>query len=263
MMKQIILILMILLSLISFVFPSDKNIEVGIDEQLGNKLPLDAQFKDEDGNTVLLGDLVKRPTVLAFVYYKCPGICSPLLFALTEVINKSDLEPGYDYNIVCISFDDTETPEIASEKKKSFFSGLDKDIKSEDWRFLTGDIININKVTNAAGFRFKRKDDLFLHAGAFLFLDKEGKICRYLFPGYTEGHGFGILPFDFKMAVIDATSGKETPTIARMLRFCFSYDTGGLKYTLNITRIFGAVILIFATIFIIFVIKRPRKTSIN
>lgn len=263
MINRIIYIFLMIFALNSISFSTENGIKVGIDEQLGSYIPLDVQFKDDKGETVVLRDLIKRPTVLAFVYYKCPGICSPLLFSLTEVINKSDLEPGFDYNIVCISFDNLETPQIAADKKKSFVSGLEKNIKPEDWEFLTGDSINIKKVTDAAGFRFERKGDQFLHSGAFIFLDKEGKICRYLFPGYTESHGFGILPFDFKMAVLEASESKETPTIAKVLRFCFSYDTEGQKYTMNVTRIFGAVILVFAAVFFIFIVKKPKKAIIK
>ena len=263
MINRIIYIFLMIFALNSISFSTENGIKVGIDEQLGSYIPLDVQFKDDKGETVVLRDLIKRPTVLAFVYYKCPGICSPLLFSLTEVINKSDLEPGFDYNIVCISFDNLETPQIAADKKKSFVSGLEKNIKPEDWEFLTGDSINIKKVTDAAGFRFERKGDQFLHSGAFIFLDKEGKICRYLFPGYTESHGFGILLFDFKMAVLEASESKETPTIAKVLRFCFSYDTEGQKYTMNVTRIFGAVILVFAAVFFIFIVKKPKKAIIK
>ena len=263
MLNRMIYFLLTVFVLSQVSFSSGKGIEVGIDEQLGSYIPLDTQFKNDEGKTVILKDLIKRPTVLAFVYYRCPGICSPLLFSLTDVLNKSDLEPGYDYNVVCISFDNLETPEIAADKKKSFVSGLEKNIRPEDWEFLTGDSINIKKVTDAAGFRFERKGDQFLHAGAFIFLDKEGKICRYLFPGYTDGHGFGILPFDFKMAVLEASAGKETPTIAKVLRFCFSYDTNGQKYTVNITRIFGAAILVFAAVFFIFIVKKPKKAIIK
>lgn len=258
-----ILVLLFAVSIISAFGEADEKIEVGIDEQLGSYIPLDAVFKDAYGNDVVLSELITEPTVLTFVYYKCPGICSPLLFELTEVINKSDLEPGYDYNVICISMDELETPEIAAGKKLTFFSALDNDMPKEAWRFLTGSREEIKKVTDAAGFYFKRKGDQFLHSGVFIFLDKEGKICRYLIPNYSGKSGFGILPFDFKMAVLEAAEGKETPTIARVLQFCFSYDTEGQKYTLNFTRIFGAGILVLVILFLIFIIFKPKKEIIK
>jgi protein SCO1/2 len=257
-MKYLVNIFLISVFLTSFSF-GDENIDIGIDEKLGSYIPQDAQFYDENGNEVFIRELLTGPTVLTLVYYNCPGICNPLLFELSNVVNKSDLEPGYDYNIVSISIDKYETPEIAAKKKQEFFSGLDKDISAESWRFLTGDIENIKKVTESAGFYFKREGKELRHAGALIFIDKDGKICRYLFPSYTENHGYGILPFDFKMAVLETSQGKETPTIARVLRFCFSYDTEGQNYTINFTRIFGLGILLLAVIFFLIIKLKPKK----
>jgi len=262
MMKRLLLTTVLGLLLISTSLPDDK-IEIGIDEQLGKHIPLDAVFNDEDGNQVKLGDLITEPTVLALVYYHCPGICNPLMFELANVMNKSDLEPGYDYNVISISIDDLETPQKASEKKKEMMSGFDKDVPQNSWRFLTGNKENIKKVADAAGYYFKREGTEFRHSGALIFIDKTGKICRYLIPSYTENHGFGILPFDFKMAVLETSKGKETPTIARVLQLCFSYDPQGKTYALNFTRIFGVAILLFAGIFFLVMKLKPKKEIKN
>ena len=262
MMKNLINILIISI-LFSSVVLGDEKIEIGIDEKLGSNIPRDAQFYDEDGNEIIVGDLINGPTILTLVYYDCPGICNPLLFELSEVMNKSELEPGYDYNVVSISIDKYETPQLASRKKREFFAGFDKDIPDESWKFLTGDIENIRKVTESAGFYFKREGNELRHAGALIFVDATGKICRYLFPSYTENHGYGILPFDFKMAIIETSQGKEIPTIARVLRFCFSYDTEGQNYTLNFTRIFGIGILLLAGIFFLIIKLKPKKEAIK
>lgn len=261
MVKSIIIISFVLLAVIQ-ISANDK-IEIGIDEKLGAFFPADVRFNDENGNEVKLRDLLKKPTVIAFVYYECPAICNPLLFELANVVDKSDLELGYDFNIICISFDDLETPEIASSKKRTFYSALNSDVPEESWRFLTGDSTNIKSAADAAGFYFKREGKEFRHASALIFADKDGKICRYLFPGYTNNHGFGILPFDFKMAVIETSQGKEIPTIARMLQFCFSYDTEGKSYAFNFTRIFGAGIIILAGIFLIVIKFKPKKEFIK
>ncbi len=250
------------LFLISIAYSNDR-IEIGIDEQLGKYIPLELIFNDEAGNPVRLGELIDGPTVLSFVYYNCPGICSPLLFETANIINKSALEPGYDYKVISISIDNTETPETASKKKKEMISGIDKDIPAESWRYLTGSGENIKKITSSAGFYFKKERDEFLHAGSLIFIDKNGKICRYLFPGYTEKRGFGILPFDFKMAVLETADSKQSPTIARMLKFCFSYDADGKQYVLNFTRIFGAAILLFAGIFVLIITLRHKKEIIK
>ena len=257
-MKLLTIIILIILSGVWISLPNDK-IEIGIDEQLGKNIPLDVTFNDEDGNPVALKDLITGPTVLALVYYHCPGICNPLMFELANVMNKSDLEPGYDYNLVSISIDEFETPQVASEKKKEMLSGFDKDVSSASWKFLTGSKENISKVTDAAGFYFEREGNELRHAGTLIFVDKNGKICRYLFPSYTENHGYGILPFDFKMAILETSEGKATPTISRVLRFCFSYDPKGQSYALNFTRIFGVAILLFAGIFFLIIKFKPKK----
>jgi protein SCO1/2 len=257
-MKRLLFIAVFSLLLVSTSTANDK-IEIGIDEQLGKHIPLDPVFNDENGNQVELGKLIKGPTVLALVYYHCPGICNPLMFELANVMNKSDLEPGYDYNVISISIDDLETPQKASEKKKEMMSGFDKDVPQNSWRFLTGTKENIKKVSDAAGYYFKREGTEFRHSGALIFVDKTGKICRYLIPSYTENHGFGILPFDFKMAVLETSQGKETPTIARVLQFCFSYDPQGKTYALDFTRIFGVAILLFAGIFLLVIKLKPKK----
>lgn len=254
------IVLIFILTSVSF---SNNKLEIGVDEKLGNNIPLDLTFNDENGNPVKLRDLISGPTVLALVYYNCPGICNPLMFELANVMNKSDLEPGYDYNVVAISIDEYENSKNASEKKKEMLSGFDKDISPDSWRFLTGSLENIKAVTNAAGFYFKREGKELRHAGTLIFLDKNGKICRYLFPGYTENHGYGILPFDFKMAVIETSESKVTPTVARFLRFCFSYDPEGNRYALNITRISGVAILLFVGIFLLVMKLKPKKNIIK
>jgi protein SCO1/2 len=254
----------VLILAFTFISKADnKKIEIGIDEQLGKSIPLQAQFLDENGNKVLLRDLFTKPTVLSFVYYNCPGICSPLLMELSDIITKTDLVLGVDYNIVVISMDDLETPTDAANSKQTFLKAVDKNIPPESWRFLTGDSVTIKKVADAAGFYFKRSGKDFLHSGAFIFVDKEGKICRYLFPSFSERSGFGILPFDFKMSVIETSEGKVTPTIAKVLQFCFSYDPEGQTYVLNFTRIFGVGILFLVLVLILYIRFKPKKEFIK
>ena len=172
----------IILCFTVLVFPNEKQVEVGIDEQLGKTIPLQEQFVDENGNKVLLKDLFTKPTVFAFVYYNCPGICSPLLMELTDVINKTDLVIGVDFNIVVLSMDELETPKDAMTKKQTFFQAFDKTVPPESWKFLTGDSATIKKVADAAGFHFKRQGKDFLHNGAFIFIDKQGKDLQISFP---------------------------------------------------------------------------------
>lgn len=246
----------------SFNFAKE-NIDVGIDEQLGQYLPLDLSFVDENGKSYTIRELLKKPTVLAFVYYECPGICSPLMMELADIVNKTDLVIGVDYNVVTISMDQFETPENALKRKEVFIKVIDKNIPPDGWKFLTGDSLSIKTVTDKAGFYFKRQGKDFLHSGAFIFINTDGKICRYLFPSFSERSGFGILPFDFKMAVLETSEGKVIPTVAKVLQFCFTYDPSGKTYVLNLTRIFGIIILVAIGIFLFFVVFKRKKVIIN
>ena len=239
-----------------------ENKKVNIEEHLGSYIPLDATFKDAEGRTVALKNIVNKTTVLAFVYYKCPGICSPLMAEISDIVNESDLEPGKDYRIITISMDDRETPDVAKEKKQNFLSMIDKSFPADDWKFLTGDSVNIYKTTEAAGFHFKRVGTQFVHTTCLIFLSPDGKISRYLFPDYGRKGNFTILPFDFKMAVIDASQGKVMPTVGRILAFCFSYDPSGKKYVFNLLRVFGAGTLVLVGVFAVWLrVKKTKKVK--
>ncbi len=230
-----------------------QNLEIGIDEKLGEIVPLDLIFINEEGKEVTIKEVINgKPTILAFVYYSCPSICSPLLAEIASVVKKIDWEPGKEFNILTLSIDEFEDYKLAAEKKVNFLSILKKDIPQSSWAFLTGDSVSIKTFTDAAGFYFKRDGNDFVHSGTLIFLSPEGKITRYLF-------GIKHLPFDVKMALIEASEGKIGPTIAKVLRFCFSYDPDGKRYVLNLTRIFGAGIVILALIFVVFLHIKPKK----
>jgi protein SCO1 len=237
--------------------------EIGIVEKLGSYLPLDVTFYNEEGNKVVLKNLVNKPTLIAFVYYKCPGICSPILTELANVTGKVDLIPGEDYNIVTISMDEKEKPSDASDKKRTILGFSQKEFPLDAWSFLTGDSSNIKKLTNSAGFYFKRTGNNFIHSGGFVFVTKEGMICRYIYPDVSSKGGFNILPFDFKMAMLETLKGQKTKTMAKLVQYCFSYDPKGRTYVFNVTRVFGAGILLIVTIFVLFLVIKPKKNKIS
>lgn len=244
--------------LISFnLILAQKYIEVGIDEQLGSYLPSGVKFVTSDNDTVRLIDIIDKPILLALVYYECPGICSPMLNELTWVIDKMDLEPGADYKIISLSFDHRETPQVAAKWKKNYLHSIKRNFNPKDWIFLTGDSININKLTNAVGFYFKpSKDSQYIHPSTVIAISPQGKISRYIF-------GPTFNPFDMKMALIEAKSGKTSPTVTKVLEFCFSYDPEGRKYTLNITRIIGTIMLLSIGIFISILLLKNKKKKLE
>ncbi|MBK9330876.1 MAG: SCO family protein [Ignavibacteria bacterium] len=230
--------------------------DIGIYEKLGDFIPGDVMLNDEKGNQINLKDLVKRPTVFSFVYFRCPGVCTPLLNGLTKVIDKADIEPGIDYDIFTISFDYTEDHVLASGKKETYLSTLDRNISPEAWRFLSGDSLNIRKITDAVGFKFARQGNDFIHGASLIMISPEGKVIRYLY-------GTDYLPFDLKMAVTEASEGRSVPTITKMVKMCFSYDPAGRKYVLNVTRIAGAGMIILLGIFVGYLTLKKKKTNLN
>ena len=261
-MKKIINIVLILLTFCtaSLTFGGQSE-EPGIHENLGAKIPLYLTFKDADGKDIQLSRIFTKSTVVAFVYYNCPGLCDPLMTEVANVINKVNLEPGVDYDVVSISMDDRENSLDARKKKEVFTSLITRYFPDTAWRFLTGDSVTIKKVTDAAGFDFKREGSGFIHTSVLIFVSKDGKICRYLYPDLTAKKKFGILPFDFEMANLETAEGKEIPVVGKMLQFCFKYDPEGKTYTINLLKISGAGVLLLTAVFVVFVLVKPKKAK--
>jgi protein SCO1/2 len=174
-----------------------------------------------------------------------------MLSELTLLLEKIDLEPGVDFNLITISFDPTDTPEFAADKKMNFMKSIQRDIPDNAWRYLTGDVNNITKITEAVGYRFKKDKQDFIHPSAIIMLAPDGKIIRYIM-------GLSYLPFDVKMALIEAAEGRVGPTINKVLLYCFSYDPQGRTYAMDITKITGTIILFLIGVFVVFLIIKTQ-----
>lgn len=227
--------------------------ELGIYEKLDEYIPSGLIFVDENYDTIDLKKAIDKPTVLVPVYYRCPGLCSPLLQGVAEVISRSPLKIGEDYQVFTFSFSPTENPRLAMDKKETY-SKLVKEAHdlNTGWKFLTSDSADISRLLNSIGYKVKKTGDDFIHPGAIIVLSPDGKITRYL-------HGTYFLPFDLKMAIVEASHGQSGPTINKVLKFCFSYDASGKKYVFNITKVSGAIILFVAISFFISLILKNRK----
>lgn len=224
-------------------------------EHLGEYIPGDIELIDENGNSINIGEFITKPTILMFVYYECPGICTPLLTEVADVLGKTNFD--YDkipFQLLTVSFDPRDKPEIAAKKRINYLKQVGKPLPSDIWRFFTGTQENINKLTNAVGFSYQRAGLDFTHPGGLILLSPERKIVRYLY-------GIEFLPFEFKMGIMEAAQGKVSPTTAKLLRYCFSYDPIGRTYVFNIARVVATVMIIsviFFSGFLIFVTRRKR-----
>lgn len=254
--KKTGMLLVVILLTISFLNAQDEDVKLGVYEKLDEYLPSDLTFVTQDYDTVNLMSLIDKPTVIVPVYYECPGICSPLLEGVAEVISRSSVEIGKDYQVFTISFDYEENTKLARDKKKTY-SRLVEGIHDLEngWTFFTGDSTNVHRMLNSVGYHIMRDGQEWIHPGAIIVLSPEGKITRYL-------HGTYFLPFDLKMSIVEASKGRSGPTINKVLEFCFSYDAEGKKYVFNVTKVSGVIIMLFAiSLFLTLFIKNKRKNK--
>lgn len=254
-MKHLIIFVIVVFgfSLNSFSQFNQNDKEVGLFEHLNDTIPLNLKFYNAQGEIVTLGEIVDKPTVFSFVYFDCPGLCNPLLDGINDVVAKTDLDFGVDYQVVTISFNFQDTPEQAAEKKKNFSTSIYNE-KAEHWKYLTTDSATINKILDVFGFKIKKVGVDWIHPSAIMIVSPEGKITRYLYGTY-------FLPFDLKMAIIEASRGISRPTINRVLEYCFSFDPQGQKYSLQITKVAATIIIAFALVLMAVLMIKPRKNK--
>lgn len=228
--------------------------EVNLDEQLGATIPLDVELLDEQGRGVTLRQLIDKPTLMTFNYFTCAGVCTPQLVAVVDILDKIDLVPAEDFQVITVSFDMRDTPERARAKKHSHLKMIKRRIPPSGWRFLTGTSASVEALTDAVGFSYQRRGEDFVHPTALIVVSPEGKVTRYVY-------GLKYLPFDVQMAVAEASEGLVRPTIAKMLRVCFSYDPGSRRYVFRLTQVVAFVTLFSAAVFISIVIFAGRKNQ--
>lgn len=235
--------------------PKEDQIEIGVYEKLGDIIPLDLTFYNESDSLVTLGSLIDKPTVLSFVYFDCPGMCSPLLSGISDVVGKMDMQLGKDYQVITISFNTNDTPEEARIKKVNFVQNISQENR-EHWIYLTGEAENIKTITQSVGYKYKPQGFDFAHPSLIIMLSPEGKITRYLY-------GIEFLPFDLKLAVIEAQKGLAMPTINRIIDFCFAYDPGEKTYALQVTKIVGVITIFIALVVFISLLVMGRRKNLK
>ncbi len=223
-----------------------------LDEKSGDSLPLDTLFTDSDGQQVQLSQLIDKPTLVVPVYYRCRNVCNLLLGGLAEALPDIKLTAGEDYRIIALSIDAEETPEIAAHSKKTFMTALNNSFPPQAWTFLVGSDKNIRLVTDAAGYYFQKKGEDFLHPIAAFVVSDKGKIVRYI-------NGYRFSSLDLTMSLIEASENRVGTPIRKALEFCFSYDPAGRRYTFNLLKVSGTVILLTLGSFLLFLIFGGRK----
>jgi len=230
-----------------------QDLEIGVEEHLDEYLPSDIVLTGEDNKTSTLGELIDKPTIINLVYYRCPGICSPLMEGLADVMGKVDLELGKDYQVLTISFDPRESIDLGIRKKNNYLNLMSNpDPARENWKFFVSDSHNINRLTEAVGFKYKQTGNDFLHAASITIVSPDGKITRYL-------NGTYFLPFEITMALTEASKGISAPTVNRILQYCFTYDPVGQKYVISMTRVAFPIITLTAIVLVLILVIRTSK----
>ncbi len=227
---------------------------VGIDQQLGEQLPLDLTFRDESGATVRIGDYFgKRPVVLALVYYTCPMLCNQVLNGLTSALDVVSFSVGKEFEVVTVSFDPRDTSEVARNKKEAYLQWYKRPGAAEGWHFLTGDKAAIDKLTQAAGFHFKfdPATNQFIHASGIMIATSEGKLARYFY-------GIEYAPKDLRLGLVEASDNHIGTPVDRLLLYCYHYDPSAGKYgavAMNVLRL-ASVATLVGIVLMLFLFRR-------
>jgi len=230
------------------------NADIALDYKLGQYVPADAVFHDENDRPVNLRNMINRPTIIAPVYLGCMHECPMLLTGLAQTLGKLDLvTPGKDFNVVTLSFDNNDTPAIALDKKRNYLKAVGRPFPGDAWSYLTGDAVNIRKFTDSIGFRFQRDGEHdFSHPITLVVIAPDGKIVRYL-------EGVSFLPFEVTMALTEASEGRVGSPARKALMYCFSYDPLKKSYVFNILKVTGTVMVLFVVSFLAYLMLTSKK----
>lgn len=217
---------------------------VGLDQKLGETVPLDAAFRNEKGEKVRLGRYFQsgKPVLLTLVYHDCPMLCNLVLDNLTRTMQDMSWTPGDQYELVTVSFNHRETPKLARQQKQSYLERLGRPEAAEGWHFLTGDKPNIERLTDAVGFSYKwvERKQQYAHPAVLIFLNEEGKIMRYLPKLKTP-------PDEVRKALVEASNGQVGNVLDQALLYCFQYDPNANSYVasaFNIMKLGGVLTML-------------------
>jgi protein SCO1 len=207
--------------------------DVGIDQNLNQQIPLDLKFRDETGKTVELSQYFgKKPVILSLVYFSCPMLCTLVEESLLQSLKHVSFDIGDQYNVLTVSFDPHDTPEMASAKKSVYVGLYGRKGAAQGWHFLTGDEPSIKALTKAVGFRYTYDPTTgqYAHATAIMVLTPQGKLARYFY-------GIQYPPGGLRLSLVEASHEKIGSPVDAILLFCCSYNPATGKYGLLVSRL--------------------------
>jgi protein SCO1/2 len=224
----------------------------GIDvvEHSGDTIPLNLTFTDDRGEQVTLAGYFHqgKPVVLTLSYSNCPMLCTVLLNGLTNGIRELEWRPGAEYQMINVSIDPLETVELSQQRKTRYLPSVGPMQSKGGWAFLIGSETEINRLSEAVGFKYYYDEDQkqYAHPAVVFILTEDGVISRYLY-------GIQYSKQDLKFSLLEASEGKIGSTIDRIILYCFHYDPGARGYVLfagNVMRLGGLLTLIALAVFL-------------
>ena len=230
--------------------------KVGIEQRLNEQLPLDAVFRDEAGREVRLGEFFgkDRPVILSLVYYECPMLCNQILNGMVVSFEGLNFSPGKEFEVVTVSFDPTERPELAARKKETYLKRYGRQGADAGWHFLTGDKGEIDKVAAAVGFGYvwDERSKQFAHGSAIMVATPAGRLSHYFY-------GIDYAPRDLKLALVEASAGKVGSPVDQLMLYCYHYDptTGKFAPVMAVMRAAGAA-TVAGLVFLVLALRRRR-----
>jgi protein SCO1 len=234
---------------------------VGIDQKLDQQVPLNLVFRDETGRQVPLATYFQsgKPVLLALVYYRCPMLCTQILNGVASSLKAVSLNPGQDFEIVSVSFDPKDTPEIAAPKKQMYTRRYGRPNTANGWHLLSGDETNIKALTDAVGFHYTydAATDQYAHASGVMLLTPEGRLSRYFY-------GVEYAPRDIRLGLVEASRNKIGNPVDQILLFCYHYDPATGKYgavVMNLVRFAGVAFALTCGAFLIAVWRRDLRAD--
>jgi protein SCO1 len=234
--------------------------DVGFDQKLGSKVPMDVELTDESGHRVTLAKLADgKPVILVPAYYGCPMLCNMVLSGVITSLGPMELDAGRDFEVIVVSFDPGETPEMAAEKKAPLVERYDRPGADAGFHFLTGDEASIRVVMDAIGFRYTyiEERDEYAHVAGIVTLAADGTVTRYQY-------GVEYAPRDVRLGLIEAGDGTVGSAVDQVLLYCLHYDPATGKYSvaiLNLVRI-GGVLTVLAIVLFMFVSRRRSRSQV-
>jgi protein SCO1/2 len=237
----------------------------GLEQRLGQPLPMAAQFTDDTGRTGPLASWFDgKPIVLALVYYKCAMLCPQVLHGLATALKQTTLTPGKDYQVLTFSIDPTDTPAAAAIKKRQFLADMGHPEAANAVHFLTTpNESSIEAISGATGFHFVRvpgpdgKMDQFAHSSAIMFATPDGKLSKYL-------AGIDYEPRDMRMALLEASQKKISNPVDLLILYCCNYSPSSGRYTVSVLHILGiaGIVSIFILIgMLVLLTRKPKALS--